>query len=118
MRQTIRSFRVGKAKCHSEDVDTVAEECNSDQQYLSQSTHVCEAIIRQACKPSLQRTTTDSGKSHDVARPRRTEIFNQVKWGGSCGRCGLLATSAAAIRMSAVEEVVWSSIEIVTSAGL
>ena len=65
----------------AKDVDTVAEECDGDQQHLPQSTHVREAIVRQTWKGSLLRTTADSGKSHDVAGPRRTEVVDEVKWG-------------------------------------
>ena len=75
-------------------MNTVAEECDGDQQYLHQSAHVLEAIVRQTWKGWLLWTTTNGGKRHDVTRSRGTQTVHE-----SSGIIlyGLLATSPAAI---------------------
>lgn len=68
-----------KGKVPAEDVDAIAEECDCDQEYLSDAAHMGKAIVGQAGEGPLLRTTADPGKGHYVAGPGRPQVVDEVK---------------------------------------
>ena len=65
-------------------MDAVAEECDCDQEYLSDAAHMGEAIVGQAGVAADH--CGSPGKGYDVAGLGRIEVVDEVKGSHVCLR--------------------------------